>query len=47
VLALAAPLLIAIGRAPAWRRPVLQAGSIAAAGLALVWFAERTAPALA
>jgi hydrogenase/urease accessory protein HupE len=47
VLALAAPLLIAIGRAPAWRRPVLQAGSLAAAALAVVWFAERTAPALA
>jgi hydrogenase/urease accessory protein HupE len=47
VLALAAPLLIAIGRAPAWRTPVLQGGSIAAAALAMMWFAERAAPALA
>jgi hydrogenase/urease accessory protein HupE len=47
VLALAAPVLMAIGRAPAWRRPVMQGGSLAAAALALVWFAERAAPALA
>ena len=47
VLALAAPVLIAVGRAPAWRRPVLQGGSLAAAALALVWFAERAGPALA
>jgi hypothetical protein len=47
VLALAAPLLAALGRAPAWRRPLLQAGSVAAGVMAIVWFVERAAPALA
>jgi hypothetical protein len=47
VLVPAAPLLIAIGRAASWRRPVLQGGSIAAGAMALAWFAERAAPALA
>ena len=47
VLAVTAPLLIAVGRAAAWRRPVLQAGSVAAGVMAMVWLVERAAPALA
>jgi hypothetical protein len=43
VLALAAPLLLGLGRTPAWRRALLQGGSAAAGVMALVWMLERSA----
>jgi hypothetical protein len=42
-LALAAPLLLELGRTPAWRRALLQGGSAAAGAMALVWMLERSA----
>lgn len=43
VLALAGPLLAFAGRSQAWRRALLQGGSVAAAALALFWVVERSA----
>jgi hypothetical protein len=43
LLALAAPLLGWLGRTPAWRRALLQGGSVAAVAMALVWTVERGA----
>jgi hypothetical protein len=47
VLALAVPPLLALGRSTAWRRPVVQAGSMMAGAMALAWFVERASPAVA